>query len=66
MTRPEYEPCDMIADPYKLNNLIGKEEVKPHLNLLKSELEDWMKRQGDYGAATELSAHERQNVNQAY
>jgi arylsulfatase A-like enzyme len=47
--KPEEELYDLQNDPYELNNLIDKPELKDTLIHLRSVLDDWIKRTKDLG-----------------
>ena len=55
--RPAEELFDLKNDPWCLTNLAGKEN---RLTELSSQLDQWMKQQGDFGDATERDANSRQ------
>jgi arylsulfatase A-like enzyme len=54
--RPEFEFYDLANDPYELDNLADSEEQADRIKELKSQLDAWMKQQGDRGNETELTA----------
>lgn len=56
---PEYEFFDVIKDPLEQHNLADDPASTEAMNILKKELADWMKAQGDQGQATELAAISR-------
>ncbi len=58
--RPEIELYDLDKDPEEQHNLANDPELAQVRKQLRSELDQWMKRCGDEGQATELSAKERQ------
>ena len=58
--RPEYELYDLEADPYEMHNLGGRPGMAEIFERLRTQLEAWMKQQGDLGRATEAQAKERQ------
>lgn len=57
--RPAEELYDVAADPHCLNNLIDSPNLQKLKSELSSELDQWMKSQGDLGAETEAIAHTR-------
>lgn len=57
--RDEFELYDLQNDPFEMNNLAERADLKSEVSDLKSEIEKWMKQQGDKGAATEYAARER-------
>jgi len=57
--RPAVELYDCVKDPWNLKNLADDANHSETRNRLRSQLEDWMKSQGDQGAATELAASKR-------
>lgn len=59
MHRPEFELYDLSQDPYELNNIADAPAHADTLALLKTQLQDWMHRQGDKGHATEMDAFNR-------
>jgi uncharacterized sulfatase len=61
--RPEWELYNLNSDPHELKNIAENKENKEILSKLKTELEKWMKQQGDLGNKTELEAYEHQNKN---
>ncbi|NQU25330.1 MAG: DUF4976 domain-containing protein [Candidatus Nealsonbacteria bacterium] len=58
--RPEFELYDLAADPYELNNLADDPANRKLRDALYTQLQAWMKQQGDQGIPTELKAKERQ------
>lgn len=52
--RPAIEFYDMQKDPWEMNNLAGDEKYKGKIAYMKSELENWMKQQGDKGAEMDV------------
>lgn len=58
--RPEFELYDLRKDPYELNNRAEEPAYQAVRKQLKSELDKWMKQQGDKGVETERRARERQ------
>ncbi|EMI20102.1 heparan N-sulfatase [Rhodopirellula maiorica SM1] len=46
-SRPEYELYDLQNDPNELSNLAGREELSSVQHELTSELNHWIKDQGD-------------------
>ncbi|MDR1484003.1 MAG: sulfatase [Planctomycetaceae bacterium] len=61
--RPQWELYNLNSDPHELKNLADNSENKEIFDKLKSELENWMKQQGDQGNKTELEAYEHQTDN---
>ncbi|MCB1227607.1 MAG: sulfatase [Verrucomicrobiales bacterium] len=61
MHRPEIEIYDLETDPLELTNLAGKPEVQAVEERLRSQLDAWMKQQGDQGLPTELDAPQHQS-----
>ncbi len=57
--RAAEELYDCQTDPWNRTNLIADESLADVRDRLRSELNDWMKQQGDEGQATELKALER-------
>ena len=57
--RPAEELYDCEADPWNQTNLAGRPEHAKRLAMLRTQLDGWMKEQGDEGQATELKALER-------
>ena len=57
--RPELEFYDLQNDPYEMENLAGNPEWAAKIGSMHVQLKDWMKQQGDEGAATEAAANER-------
>ena len=49
--RPAIEFYDIKSDPYELNNLAGQAQYQDLITKYKSELQHWMKEQGDTGAS---------------
>ena len=45
--RPEYELFDLTSDPHEQNNLADSERLRDIQTKLKSELNAWIKQQGD-------------------
>lgn len=45
--RPEFQLYDLDSDPYEMNNLASKPEFKDKIIILRKEIEEWMKEQGD-------------------
>ena len=43
-----------------MTNLTGRPDSETHIKRLRSQLETWMKEQGDKGVETELKVRERQ------
>lgn len=58
--RPAEELYDVVADPWCLENLAGREDLADVQADLRVRLERWMAEQGDAGQVTELRALERQ------
>ena len=58
--RPPEELYDVAKDPHCLVNLIDDPRLAAKHRELSSQLDTWMKSQGDKGAATEEIAHTRQ------
>ena len=54
--RPEIEWYDVEADPYEMNNLADDPNYQAVKVKLRKQLDQWMKRCGDKGQATELRA----------
>jgi len=59
MRRPAEELYDVKADPHCLTNLIGDPQLSGVRKELSAQLDQWMKSQGDEGAATEAIANTR-------
>jgi len=57
--RPPEELYDVVADPHCLVNLMDEPKLQSIKNELSTELDKWMKSQGDDGASTEAIAHTR-------
>ncbi len=57
--RPEFELYDLEEDPYELENLAGKAQVRSIQEDLKAQLVAWMKQQKDQGKQTEFDALSR-------
>lgn len=57
--RPAEELFDCEADPWNRNNLVDDPKFAQQLAGLRTQLETWMKQQGDEGQATEMKAFER-------
>lgn len=57
--RPEFELFDIQADPFCMKNLASDESLTDVKNKLQTTLQEWMKQQGDSGAATEIAGSER-------
>lgn len=51
--KPEEELYDLMSDPYELNNLADKPEMRDTLDHLRKVLEDWMKETHDLGGYPE-------------
>lgn len=58
--RPAEELYNLEADPYEMNNLAGDPKYTEVQSRLGTELDAWMRQQGDQGLETELRAKERQ------
>jgi len=58
--RPAVELYDLEADPWELTNVAAKPEHEATLARLRTQLDAWMRQQGDEGDATERRALERQ------
>ncbi len=58
--RPAEELYDLEADPQETNNLADDAKLAEVKIRLRTELDAWMKQQGDLGMETELRAHSRQ------
>jgi len=56
LKHPEYELYDTENDPYELNNLIEKPELKKVVDDLKENLDEWMNQQKDPGKALDDAA----------
>ena len=54
--RPEYELYNVVDDPFCMDDLARSPEARADFKRLKTELANWMARQGDGGAATEAAA----------
>ena len=52
--RPEIEFYDLKNDPWELNNLVDNPEYASIMTDMRAELETWMKRQNDPGAALDV------------
>ena len=63
--RPAEELYDVTSDPHCLNNLIDHPEHAQLKAQLSTELDNWMKAQGDKGRDTEAIAHTRKRGYQA-
>jgi uncharacterized sulfatase len=61
--RPAEELYDCIADPWNRNNLINDPTFASQLATLRTQLDGWMKQQGDEGQPTEMKALQRQPRN---
>ena len=57
--RPAEELYDVQQDPHCLVNLIGDPTLATTKKELSTQLDSWMKSQGDKGAETEEIAHTR-------
>lgn len=60
--RPAEELYDLSKDPFEMHNLINDPQYAAVKGELSSELDAWMKQQGDKGVATEMRATDRQKV----
>jgi N-sulfoglucosamine sulfohydrolase len=60
--RPAEELYDLGKDPFEMHNLINDPQYAAVKVELSSELDTWMKQQGDKGVATEMRATDRQKV----
>ena len=61
--RPATELYDLQNDPWELKNVADKPENAATLAKLRSQLDAWMKQQGDEGDKTEREAKEHQTGN---
>jgi uncharacterized sulfatase len=52
---PALELYDTQTDPWELNNLAAKPELKPTLEKLRAQLRDWLRTQKDEGALAVLA-----------
>ncbi len=52
--RPAEEFYDLKKDPYELNNLANDPLYKKQIDAYKLQLNQWMKQQGDLGAAMDV------------
>lgn len=59
-SRPEFELFDCEADPLELTNLAGEKKHSALMAELKTELDKWMKSQGDTGLQAERESLLRQ------
>jgi uncharacterized sulfatase len=57
--RPVEELFDCETDPWNRTNLAGDPKFAPQLAALRTQLESWMKQQGDEGQPTEMKAFKR-------
>jgi len=57
--RPELEFYDLASDPFETKNLASVPGHQSRMAELRSELDSWMRQQGDRGKATELEALDR-------
>lgn len=64
--RPAEELYDIQKDPYELNNLAAKPDYAEIKGNLRTELDRWMRQQGDEGVDTELRALQRQGPNRKW
>lgn len=60
--RPAEELYDLSTDPFELHNVIADPQYAAVKRELSSELDAWMRQQGDKGVATEMRATDRQKV----
>lgn len=51
---------DLQADPWEMNNVAAKPEHAEVVTRLRTQLDSWMRQQGDEGDKTEREAHEHQ------
>lgn len=54
--RPPVELYDMVHDPFEMTNLADRPEMADTIAVLRTELANWMKSQGDDGIGTESRA----------
>ena len=54
--RPAVEFYDLQQDPYELNNLAGNQAYSSQVKAYTARLHEWMKQQGDRGAAMDVEA----------
>ena len=59
LKRPEYELYDIINDPFEQVNIIQQPQYQKEIAVLKSNLTDWMRQQGDKGIESELAVCDR-------
>ena len=59
LKRPEYELYDIINDPFEQVNIIQQPHYQKEIAVLKSNLIDWMRQQGDKGIESELAVCDR-------
>ncbi|MNT24841.1 hypothetical protein D3C72_1603380 [compost metagenome] len=52
--RPAIEFYDVLKDPYELHNLAHDKACQKTISAFKTELEKWMKAQGDEGALVDI------------
>lgn len=57
--RPPEELYDLEKDPFELHNVIADPSLAPQVQVLRKQLNDWMKQQKDRGIATEALAGQR-------
>lgn len=57
--RPEFELFDIAADPFCMKNIAADGSLADVKTELHTKLQEWMKQQGDSGAATEIAGVER-------
>jgi uncharacterized sulfatase len=57
--RPALELYDLQSDPWELANIAARPENAATLSALRTQLDAWMKQQGDKGMETELAAKSR-------
>lgn len=60
ITRPAVELYDLQNDPWELTNVADKKENAPTITRLRTQLDAWMKQQGDKGHQTEMEAFDHQ------
>ncbi len=63
--RPAIELYDLQADPWELKNVAGNPENAETITRLRTQLDAWMKQQGDEGDKTEREANEHQGAKHA-
>lgn len=57
--RPEFEFYDITTDPFEMNNLASDPAYANKVQGLKKELQEWMKSQGDKGAAMDVHKNKK-------